>query len=132
MDALWAVFLLGCLQPGGAARVTDDDGQRPARVDGFGHPGIGRDIVGDVLDQDVVGVQLKDTGIVREKMNSTHWFAVFNSRYTLTDLLDIQLEIVHPNRLIEAAIGTITLTRHSVNLKPCHWETGREWADTQL
>lgn len=101
-------------------------------MDGLDHSGVGGGVIGDSLDRDVVRAQLKDTGIVKAKANSTHWSAVFNSRHTLTCLLDIQLEIVHPNRLIEAAVGTITFTCHSVDLELRHWETGHEWTDTQL
>lgn len=66
-DALRAVLLLGCLEPRSAGGVTDDDGQRLARVEGFGDAGVGGDVVGDGLDQDMVRGWLKYACIIQVK-----------------------------------------------------------------
>jgi len=46
-----------------------------------GYPGVGRGVVGDVLDQDVIRGEFEDIGVIEVKMNDAHRSLTLGARH---------------------------------------------------
>jgi hypothetical protein len=75
--------------------VADDDGEGLVGVEGLGDAGVGRSVISDGLDQDVVGRRFEDVGVVEVEVDRAHCFSS-----PASDTTKSSGDVIGTNRLV--------------------------------